>query len=183
MTVFVNTLSPSVFPQPGVRSGTIYYVSPLIQTGSTANGISPSLAMYQPFCLPGMAIDRIGVETTVGSGNCRLGIYTNNNGLPDRLILDAGAVSVAGVAINEITLASTLYLPNAWVWVCGVCDGNPTCRTGTSQNIHLIGASSTSSATVRGLTATLAYGALPSTASLVSLANAAAVPMYLLRKS
>jgi len=176
---------PSTPPHPGIRSGgTDYYISPTAATSTGTATMTAGLAYYQPFILPGMAIDRIGLETTSGAGNARLGFYSNLNGAPDQLILDAGILSVSGVAINEISLATPFYLPNAWVWGCIIYSGTPTVRSGAAiTNSYIIGVPSLSGGGTRSLVAIQAYGALPTTASLASLTASTSNAIMFVRKT
>ena len=176
---------PSTPPHPGIRSSvTSYYISPTSAPSVTAAAMNANVAYYQPFILPGMAIDRVGLETTIGAGNARLGFYSNLNGTPDQLIFDAGILDVSGAAINEISLASILYLPQAWVWGCIIYSSTPTVRSGAAAgNSYLIGQPTPSSGSTRTLQATQAYGALPAQASLVGLVLQTSCAIMLLRKT
>lgn len=175
---------PSALPHPGIRTGTNYYISPTQTSSATTATPASDRAYYVPFILPGMAIDRVGLETTVGAGNARVGFYTNLNGLPDQLILDAGILDISGVAINEITLSPTLYLPNAWVWGCIVYSGTPTVRAGGAiTSAYIIGVPTPSSANTRSLVANLNYGPLPAQASVVGVAASTIGALMLLRKT
>jgi hypothetical protein len=175
---------PSTPPHPGIRSGTNYYISP---TAAPSTGTSVALAntaYYQPFILPGIGVDRIGIETTAGAGNARLGIYSNTNGLPDQLILDAGILDVSGIAVNEISLASTAYLPNAWVWGCIIYSGTPTVRGGAAvANSYLIGVPTLSSGATRALIASQAYGALPQAATVAGITATTSAGLMFVRKT
>ena len=175
---------PSALPHPGIRTGTNYYISPTGASSTATALMNANLAYYQPFILPGMAIDRVGLETTVGAGNARVGFYSNLNGTPDTLILDAGILDVSGAAINEITLSPLLYLPQAWVWGCIVYSGTPTVRSGAAVTSgYILGVPTPSSGGTRALHATLTYGALPAQASLVGLVPQTSSALMLLRKT
>jgi hypothetical protein len=141
-------------------------------------------AYYQPFILAGMAVDRVGMETTVGAGNVRVGVYTNVNGLPDQLIADFGVLDVSGIAINEITLASNFTFPNAWVWGCLIFSGAPTVRSGSAAGSgYIIGIPTPSSGSTRALIASQAYGALPAAAAVAGIATTTSAAMMLFRKT
>lgn len=183
MTAFVNLVTPIASPHPGVRSGAAtYYTSPMILPSVTAAAAAANTAYYQPFCLPGQLIDSIGIETTVGGGNARMGLYTNLNGVPDRLIVDGGVLDVSGVAINEISLTA-LYLPNAWFWTCIVYSGTPTVRIGTTANSYYTGVANPATTTYRGFSAPLAYGALPAQASMSGFVIVTQAGTTIVRKS
>jgi len=188
MSGFIGGLGLSAIPatpmHPGMRRGTVYYQSPVVVPGAPTSAMSANFAYYQPFCLPGMPIDRIGIETTVGSGNARLGIYSDLDGLPDQLILDAGILSVSGAAVNEITLSSVLYLPQAWVWGCIIYSGTPTVRSGgTAINSYLLGVETVGATPPKALLAFQAYGALPTQAGLFLLTGSASAGLMFVRKA
>jgi len=146
--------------------------------------MTAGLAYYQPFILPGYGVDRLGLETTAGSGNARLGIYSNLNGTPDTLLLDAGVLDVSGAAVNEISLASVFIFPQSWVWGCIIYSGTPTVRSGAAvANSYLIGVPTLTSGATRSLTAVQSYGALPEQASVASLTAGTSNALMFFRKS
>jgi hypothetical protein len=65
---------------------------------------------------------KIGVNsiTAVSSDNARLGIYSNNNGVPGTLLLDAGAISLTATGDREITISQSLS--PGWYWLAMVAD-------------------------------------------------------------
>src|SRR5690348_6482347 len=92
---------------PGIRTGN-YYLSQSVLPSSTALAISADNIYYQPIALVG-TVNRIGVEVTAGAaGAARLGLYTNNNGIPGTLILDCGTVDVTNIALVEATISDTI---------------------------------------------------------------------------
>ena len=87
----------------GGHSG-IYYSTPISSPSTTAP--AADTLSVSPILLSACSLDRIGVEVTAGAANslCRLGIYTDDKGYPGALLLDAGTVSGASIAVLEITI-------------------------------------------------------------------------------
>lgn len=172
---------PGSSPSPGYRQGA-YYTSPVIAHSSTASAPSANFVYAQPLNLPGAVIDRIAIEVTVGvAGLARLGLYTNNNGVPGSLIVDAGTVDTTNVATIEATIALTT-LPE-WVWAVAVFNAAPTVRVGTPAASHIVGGASFG-ANNRGITAALTFGALPASApTAASWSSAVGAPIVAVRKS
>lgn len=67
--------------------------------------------------LPPVTIDRLGVEivTAQTSSAVRLGIYLDNEGLPDTLVYDAGTVATTSTGIREIVFPA-LSLDGGVYW-------------------------------------------------------------------
>lgn len=171
------------FDHPGVRTAfTSYYVSPIITPSATTSAVLADRVYYQPFFLPNISVDRIGIEVTTGAaGNCRLGIDLGDGaGMPSTLLLDAGTVDTTSIAVVEASFTA-LTLPPRVVWVAAVFDATPTCRTGTPVASHLMGTSAPGSA-FRSISAAFTYGTLPSTATAPTTFTAQA-PIIFLRKS
>jgi len=188
MSGFIGGLGLSAIPSvpfhPGLRTGTVYYQSAVSTPSNATSAMTANVAYYQPFCLPGMVIDRIGIETTVGSGNARLGIYSDLNGMPYQLILDAGILSVAGAAVNEISLATPLYLPQAWVWGCIIYSGTPTVRSGGAAiNQFLLGVETVGATPSKALIGIQAYGPLPAVADVSILVGSTSAGLMFFRKT
>jgi len=172
-----GTSTPGVFPTATNR----WYTSPATISSATAVAMSANVIYYQPFNLTGMPIDRIGINVTAGSaGLCRLGIYTNANGAPGTLILDAGTVDTTSIALVEATIATT-YLPGTWVWLCAVFNATPTVTIGSLGTGAIIGAATFGGS--RGLSATFAFAALTAAAPATSLGPLANCVMIGVRKT
>lgn len=158
----LGSSTPIVAAHPGAHgTPTAYYFSPAISASSATSAMVADRLHYQPIVLPG-AVTRIGIEVTTGAaGTCRLGIYSNVNGLPGSLIVDAGDVDTTNIALVEATIAVTLG--TEWVWLAANFSSTPTVRVGALNN-GVIG-NNNPSTPVRGIYAALAYGALPATAT------------------
>jgi hypothetical protein len=160
---------------PGMRSGTVYYVAASVLPSASTAAVSANTAYAQPIFVVGTAT-RVGIEVTTGSaGTCRLGIYTNNNGVPGTLIVDAGAVDTTSIALVE----ATINLPvRDWVWLVSVFSATPTCRTGTNSFASLLGGSSPSSGG-KALFGASTYGAMPTAAPTMTGMSSVSPAMWL----
>lgn len=151
---------------PGIRTNN-YYLASLLLPSSTTSTINFNTIYYQPIAISG-TINRIGIEVTAGSaGAARLGLYSNNNGIPGTLILDAGTVDVTSIAIVEATTADTI-LSGEWIWMAIVSNATPTLRAGGVGAAMILGATAPSASGIRGYGGALAYGALPAAAPAIS---------------
>jgi len=163
---------------PGMRtSGTVYYFAATVLPSSTTGTVSANAFYCSPIYLMG-TVTRIGIEVTTGSaGACRLGLFTNNNGVPGSLILDAGTVDTTNIAIVEATI-SPIVLRNEWIWMGAVFDATPTVRTGGPSMAFMGGAGSTTAST-RALTGSFTYGAFPATAPTVGSQSSVGPAIFL----
>jgi len=146
------------------RTGS-YYGNPLI-TALTTQVMVADVFDAHPFLVPEThTFTSINIETTAAAAGkfVRLGIYNDNDGIPDSLVLDAGAISVAlpigakFIVINQVLFAG-------WYWLAIVGDGTPTLRAGsnTSSPLPWLGFTSGIDVTYHiGWTVAQAYGALP----------------------
>lgn len=166
--------TPLVAGRPGAWNvQTSYYISDGLIPGANTTAVSANFLYYQPISVSGL-MTKIGIEVTTGAaGLCRLGLYTNNNGYPDRLILDAGTVDTTSIALVEATISQ--QLTGEWVWMAAVFNATPTVR-GCALGPSVLGGNLPSSG-VRALIAPYTFGALPATAVATTnyTANAAAV--------
>jgi hypothetical protein len=150
---------------PGIRTNN-YYLAATVLPGAGASAIAINTIYYQPIAISG-TINRIGIEVTTGvAGAARLGLYSNNNGIPGTLILDAGTVDVTSIALVEATI-SDMVLRGEWMWMALVSNAAATCRTG-AIGLSMVAGSSTPSAGVRGYSGTFAYAALPTAAPAIT---------------
>lgn len=92
---------------PGIVPGR-YYSAP--HDTIAANSVSANVIYFIPVHLPQRAlVTKIGFTvTTSGAGNARLGIYRAKGGVPEALMIDAGAISVSTAGDKEITIAQSL---------------------------------------------------------------------------
>jgi len=122
---------------------------------------------------------KIGVNVSVlGVGNARLGIYSNNSGIPGSLILDAGTVSVSTTGDKEITISQVLasgwyflvLLPSVAVTVTAVVPTTPE---------NFLGSVSSGVLATTGFTASQAFGALPNNFPTPTAINTAIPRLWL----
>lgn len=162
---------------PGVRTS-VYYLAASVTPSSAVATVATNSIYYQPISLVG-SLNRIGIEITTGAaGACRLGLYTNNAGVPGTLILDCGTVDTTSIAIVEATFAAQT-LKGEWVWMASVFNATPTCRAGVAGGQSGIMGSSTPSAGIRSLLGSLTYGALPTTAPAVTFVSSVGPAVFL----
>jgi len=99
-------------------TSTRYYGTNVIQFNTQVIGVNTT--RYSPFYVSETAtFDRIGIltgSTFSGSAVVRLGIYSNNNGTPSTVVLDAGTVSpTASSTVYQITISQSLS--KGWYWL------------------------------------------------------------------
>lgn len=172
---------PPIPPHPGVRNSPAAYYSPAsIQISATTGAMTAGRVFYAPFLLPGATVDRIGVDVTTGAaGNLRLGIYTNNNGLPGQLLMGSSALDTTNIAFVEHSFTA-IQLPQDWVWAAALFEATPTVTVGTAINGNIVGGP-TPTTLARCIQAPLAYQALPATAAVPTTTSTG--PLILIRKS
>lgn len=167
----------------GASPATRYWCASSVEPGAGTSAIIANQMYAQPVNLPGLVVDRIGLEVTVlGVGAARLGIYSNNpaTGLPGDLLVDVGTVDTGSAAILEANFSTPFVLPE-WCWIVAVFSVVSTVRIGAARNADKFGFSLTTGS-LRGFVAAFTYGALPA-AFPGSPAYISACPMILLRKS
>lgn len=170
---------------PGVAIGRYY--------GTATDGMmstytfSDSVLYAIPCQFPaGYTFNRIGVETiSRHTGyNVRLGIYSNVDGSPSSLLLDAGIVSASTVGLKEIVTNFTT--DGDWFWlVCNLQTDmilrSMKCPSWVAGGAVLGRMVSGGDPVVR-VSATQAYGPLPSTFPASKTASADDAPQLWLRK-
>lgn len=104
----------------GWPSGT--YLAPAnLSNAPGSSAVSTSaLVTFLPFVIPrGVTVAKIGLwlVTAQAGAECRLGIYTNDNGKPGALIVDGGTLdlSAGAGALKEVTIAQALSPGMVWV--------------------------------------------------------------------
>lgn len=161
---------------PGIRTNN-YYLSASVLPSSAVATIAANSIYYQPIAITG-TVNRIGIEITTGvAGAARLGLYSNNNGIPGTLMLDCGTVDTTSIALVEATIADTV-LRGEWIWLAAVSNVAPACRCGTA-GAGMIAGSSTPSVSVRGYVGTLAYAALPVAAPAITSVSSVVPAIWL----
>jgi hypothetical protein len=108
-------------------------------------------------------VQAIGVQvSTLSAGNCRVGLYADNAGIPGILIQDVGVVATGTTGAKWQAMVRTLQPGMYWA-VC-IFDATPTMRaqTTTFAGPGMLGwLSGTDTAKKAGWSVAQAYGALP----------------------
>lgn len=109
--------------------GRYYFVPPSL-TITTSNALQNGTIRLVPFMIPHqITITKIGSEIT-GAGEAgsvlRLGVYSDNDGRPGALLVDAGTIDGTSTTVQEVTLAAPLTLGPAWYWAASVVQLAPT---------------------------------------------------------
>jgi hypothetical protein len=161
---------------PGMRTNN-YYLAATVLPSTAVAAISANSIYYQPISITG-TVNRIGIEITTGSaGAARLGLYTNNNGIPGTLILDCGTVDTTNIAIVEATIAETV-LRGEWIWMAVVSNATPSCRIG-AVGAAMVAGSSTPSGGIRAYVGTLVYAAMPTNAPAIGSVSSVGPAIWL----
>lgn len=206
MAVVPTPASPAalalIADQPGYVSGR-YYARTLGTASSTILATENRL-YFSPVLVPSFAtIDRIAANITTGAGDAqyqlKFGIYSNLNGRPNALLLDAGFLTQGvGNGAAEATVAVGLI---GWNWLCMIGNRNAgatgtqaTFRGFTNESrtdlVQLVGASTPDGIVTESLVAayndqvigTWASYALPAVAPTLTLA-ATVAPALSFRKA
>jgi len=116
MTVNYSSLQPTVAPGVSLVSGSSYRSLGIIGTATATN----NQTFYTPFFVPNSVtlnqLACITSSTFSGSASVRLGIYNDNNGLPNTVLLDAGTVSpVSSSTLYGITISQSLSQGIYWL--------------------------------------------------------------------
>ena len=101
------------------------YYGPAVTEPLASDGNAPDLLVSVPMAYPtGTTWNRIGVDVTVAApgGVARLGIYSNVDGRPGNLLLDAGFVTLDTVGKKEIVI--NFENPADWFWLAIISSQN-----------------------------------------------------------
>lgn len=165
---------------PGLIVGRYYvpfgYVSG--GTGSPGN----SLIRYVPIFIPhSCKIETLSfIVTTSGTGNVRLGMYTNNGGIPGYLLGSTGTLSTDTTGLKE-GMVNNISCTSGWYWLAYAQDtASLTINTLTSSNSHpsyFIGMHTpTGTFSIGSLAANFSFGSLPADAPLTGLTRTSITP-------
>jgi hypothetical protein len=99
----------------------VYYRTPAIAYNST-NPVHQTMNCTPIIVDRTLTADRLAISTPgafSGTATVRLGIYSDTNGQPSSLVLDAGTVSVtAASTIFQITISQSLSAGTYWLAFC-----------------------------------------------------------------
>ena len=145
-----------------------WYTTPITGTAATTLALTSGRFYAIPFySAKAITLDRIGiyVSTLYAASKCRLGIYTDSNGEPGSLLLDAGetddsSTGAKTLTINQALSGGTLY------WLVALSNsGTHALRAGAagSENCGLGFDNTLNAAAISFFYAAQSYGALPLT--------------------
>lgn len=112
----------------GVADGRYYSI--LLDVNQVSQAVVEADRIHlNPVPFMGYKFNRIGIEVTTSQANgaIRLGIYSNNNGTPGELLLDAGTVTTDTIGKKEIVIDFTT--PMDWCWLAALPSANTICKT------------------------------------------------------
>ena len=148
------------------RSGSVF--APPVANLAVWGAGSTDRAYYVPISVDPISVNglEIAVSTVGAVGEVfRLGLYTDLNGIPDSLVIDAGTVGTDSTGNKRATF-STIDLPAGWYWLTVASQGGNTSRLrGSSAGIDRIpGIMGTTINASLGSALAVVPGALPATA-------------------
>ena len=150
-------------------------------TASTNTNYFQAMPIYIPSTT---TFDRIGVTTTsvTTGGNIRLGIYSDNAGLPSTLVLDSGVIAYsANSTAYMATISQTLTA--GWYWLGSVIQSGSSTWLGygayPTQGMSGLMLSNTSGSLIICAYQTGVTGALPSTLSSPAISGYSQPVVYL----
>ncbi|WP_445634595.1 hypothetical protein NSTC745_06417 [Nostoc sp. DSM 114161] len=172
---------------PGYRSGIYYVTDPYIISSSSSSNIPNNTLCYIPLFVPQpISIDRIGIFVGTGlTGSlCRLGLYSNSDGLPKNLIFDSGDISCATAGFKE-AVVSAFLVPN-YYWIgANSSVASPSLYSVSARlgNKFFIGetAPSVSNSVAMLQQSSVTYGAMPTIAPISSLSYGNIPPVFWFR--
>lgn len=167
----------------GVPLATGRFYDSRFSASTTTLAISANVLYASPFYVPKtktFTSINIEVTTLAAASSIRLGIYSDTNGVPNALLLDAGTVSSASTGGKTIAISQSL--PAGWYWLVGVGNGTPTLRAlvATSSVPQLGFTSGTDVTTHIGWSVAFAYAALPNPFTAGGALMTTAVPRFML---
>lgn len=185
----VSLINSSNNIHPGYRSG-IYYLSDPNAISPTAvqNVVANNSLTYIPIYIPHpVLIDRIGFYVGTGFAGCfiRLGLYSNNNGLPKNLIFDSGDILCASTGFKEAVISASLAPNNYWIAANNTGGNNPSINA-VLQHLgykYYIGEAvpSIAAGTLNLRENSVTYGAMPSIAPVSNLISSGQRPIFWFR--
>jgi hypothetical protein len=117
--------APVAFPRYLVQSNALWFGSAATSIANPASVSPPTNSLrFAPIMIPvdcivnGIAVT-VGVAGSAGS-TVRLGIYSDSNGVPDSLVVDAGTVGTSSVGVKTISISDeTLDAGRWWIAIAG----------------------------------------------------------------
>lgn len=174
----------------GWPSGEYRYPANLVVSTSSAPSTS-ALATFLPFLIPRRTqLVNLGLYLTTAQAGaeCRLGLYTDNNNVPDALLVDGGILdlSTGSGTFKQVTIAT--WVEPGIVWSC--CQLKNVATQVTVHRIQnamsfmtgLSSALNVASGPPRYCLQSITYGsALPAAAGAVTKAHGGDAPVILMK--
>lgn len=153
------------------RTGTTrerWFTTPMTATAMTVSTALTANRIYaHPFIVSKtITLDRIGVNCTtlIASGGLRLGIYSDTNGEPGALVLDAGTIDTSTTGVKTITINQQLTAGLYWLVAASNSATHAFRVPAIAATLNVFGvASSLGTAVGTHFYAAFTYGTLPST--------------------
>lgn len=147
-----------VVPQLPHRTGGTYFVHSATGNCAGSNALTLNTVYAIPMFIPATAsYASFGVIRTVAvvGGYERLGVYSDNGGIPDALLFDWGFTNTSSgnTGFKKVTPPNVSSLSAGWVWLACVPQGAMNslfCTVGTSTGAPVVLGTSTPS--VNGMT-------------------------------
>ena len=129
-------------------------------------------------------MDRVGTEvvTPQAATTLRMGVYTDNDGLPDALVAEATSGTATGAGVQDLTITAVIPV-NGMYWLGVVIQGS---STATVRNftrgalLHLPHGTTAPTGTTNNLSRIQSgvTGALPSTVTVSATPNTAGPKLH-----
>lgn len=154
----------SIYPNNGYAANRYYHGLGYYPSGSNMTVVAGRLYWRPMIIGASFTATKVGMHvTTFAAGNCRMGLYTMTDGLPDALVADFGTVSTGTNGEKEITISQALT-PGVYA-IAEVFDATPAVEYINGENgvmTHFIGETA-DIVNDNGGYKTFAYAALPAT--------------------
>lgn len=119
--------APVAFPRYLVQSTALWFGSASTATGNPANVMPPTNSLvFAPIIIPTDCIaDGIAIYVGVASATStiRLGIYSDSDGVPDSLVVDAGTVTGSTTGAKTLSITDESLTAGRW-WIAIGGDDN-----------------------------------------------------------
>lgn len=142
------------------------------RTSATSRSMAQNVLFYVPILWPGGTAVSIAcnVVTNTASSTVRMGIYTNLNGRPASLIVDAGTVDTSTTGVKSIVISEALDAGPYWLAAVQQGAASAPTLTGYASAIDLVTTNQTFAitSTISSITEAGVSGALPSSATAVT---------------
>lgn len=145
-------------------SGRVYQSSVLRPQNSSTVSCSANTLYAIPFIVPTpTTYSGLQFRNTIASGNARVGVYEDDNGVPGALVTDVGTSTLTGTSTKTVTAGSPFTLAPGRYWLAIVTDATVSIVSqSTTMGGNPLGlAAGTDTTTIAGVSGAHTYGALP----------------------